>query len=532
MTIKIGTPTNNDFLGTKGADALYGLAGNDTLNGNSGNDLLSGGEGNDILTGGVGADTLSGGLGNDIFSYANSKEADNDRIVDFNIGDTLDFSKVVGHRFIGSHDFNGVAGEIRFDYQPAYFRGAIPFTSFTDKTTVEIDSDGDGQADIFLTADGRVNFFEAVAGSGKLGFAQGIKITGTIGNDIKSGNAGNDTLSGLKGNDTLFGRDGNDRLLGDDGDDVLDGGMGQNTLTGGLGRDTFIFSDTGSSSYNIITDFTSLDKIFINNPALSFMGDKEFTGSPGEFRVYQGAGNFNQSRVEFDLNGDQQVDSAILLGGSFAHMLQETIAGSRRLLVSSDNVFNGTAGADKPIAGTGNNFWKGNNLLSGLAGNDTLDGGMGNDTLNGGTGNDVLFGGSGDDKLNGNDGSDTLIGGEGVDVLKGGLGNDTFKFLSLTDAQSPSRSTFTSSTPLPYDTIADFLAGDKINLAGIDADTNQSGNQTFSFISAQNFSGTAGELRYDNVNHFLQADINGDTEIDFNIALPNVTTLTVTGLVL
>jgi Ca2+-binding RTX toxin-like protein len=526
MTIKIGTPTNNDFLGTKGADALYGLAGNDTLNGNSGNDLLSGGEGNDILTGGVGADTLSGGLGNDIFSYANSKEADNDRIVDFNIGDTLDFSKVVGHRFIGSHDFNGVAGEIRFDYQPAYFRGAIPFTSFTDKTTVEIDSDGDGQADIFLTADGRVNFFEAVAGSGKLGFAQGIKITGTIGNDIKSGNAGNDTLSGLKGNDTLLGRDGNDRLLGDDGDDVLDGGMGQNTLTGGLGRDTFIFSDTGSSSYNAITDFTAIDKIFINNTALSFIGDKEFTGSPGEFRVYQGAGNFNQSRIEFDLNGDQQVDSAILLGGSFTHMLQETLAGSRRLLISTDKVFNGTAGIDKPIANNGND------LLNGLAGNDTLDGGMGNDTLNGGAGIDILIGGSGDDILDGGDGNDTLIGGVGVDTLKGGLGNDVFKFLSLTDVQSPSRSTFTSSTPVPYDTIVDFSAGDKIDLAGIDADVNQISNQAFNFISTQDFSGTAGELRYDNVNHFLQADINGDTEIDFSIALLKVTALTVTGLVL
>jgi Ca2+-binding RTX toxin-like protein len=124
----------NDFLfGHDGHDTLNGGLGSDTLNGGAGDDVMDGGEGNDGLFGGGGQDRLSGGdgddriygdgghdiirggagndllaggqlggagaSGNDTFAWlrgdivdSNGAAAGFDTIVDFGIGDRLDFS--------------------------------------------------------------------------------------------------------------------------------------------------------------------------------------------------------------------------------------------------------------------------------------------------------------------------------------------------------------------------------------------------------------------------------------------------------
>lgn len=109
--------------------------------------------------------------------------------------------------------------------------------------------------------------------------------------------------------------------------------------------------------------------------------------------------------------------------------------------------------------------------LYGGAGDDTLNGLGNNDTLYGGSGTDILNGGSGDDNLYGGSGSDALSGGSGSDMLYGGQGNDTFRF----DEDD--------STPSSMDTIADWGAGDLINLSAIDARTGSgnNGDQAFTF---------------------------------------------------
>jgi Ca2+-binding RTX toxin-like protein len=516
MTIKTGTSGNDtNIQGSKGVDYLYGLAGNDALHGNNGADLLAGGAGNDLLEGGAGADVLNGGAGNDVFLYASYKNANDDTIVDFSVGDTLDFSKMA-HHFIGNQDFSGITGEIRYDYQPDYFQGAVPFTALADKTRLEIDSDGDGEADVVLALDGRINLVESKLNSGKLQFAQGIAKNGTNNAETITGGSGNDTLSGLGGSDTLLGGEGNDRLLGGAGNDLLDGGFGLDTLTGGAGNDTFRFGEIGSS-YDIITDFSGKDKVLVNMPNLTYVGDKAFSGGVGEYRFYQGSSNFDQSRIEFDVDGDQHVDAAILLGSNFTYALQETKVGSTKyLVIAADITLNDKAGLNTLTGGSGND------ILNGLAGNDKLNGSNGNDTLSGDAGNDTLSGDSGDDIINGGIGNDIIIGGQGIDKQTGGSGIDTFKFLALSDIQSPGKS---ASTFGNNETITDFTAGDKIDLAGIDANVNLLNDQKFTFIDNASFSGTAGELRYDNINHFLQADINGDIEVDFNIQLTGVNVL-------
>jgi hypothetical protein len=73
------------------------------------------------------------------------------------------------------------------------------------------------------------------------------------------------------------------------------------------------------------------------------------------------------------------------------------------------------------------------------------------------------------------------------------------------------------------DTIYDFSASerDKIDLSPIDARTSASGNQAFTFISTESFSGQSGELRYEKAvsGTYIYGDVNGDQVADLTIRL-------------
>jgi Ca2+-binding RTX toxin-like protein len=81
-------------IGTAHDDVIAGGAGNDTLIGGAGDDFLSGQAGDDRLEGGAGNDTLLGGAGNDVFVFADG--GGSDVVMDFEVGDRLDFSQVSG----------------------------------------------------------------------------------------------------------------------------------------------------------------------------------------------------------------------------------------------------------------------------------------------------------------------------------------------------------------------------------------------------------------------------------------------------
>ena len=151
----------------------------------------------------------------------------------------------------------------------------------------------------------------------------------------------------------------------------------------------------------------------------------------------------------------------------------------------------------------------GDNLLHGGPGNDKLYGYAGRDHLSGGPGNDKLYGYRGSDHLSGGDGSDLLRGGMGKDNLVGGADGDVFAF----------RSTAEAGKGWLRDEIRDFShsQGDKIDLSGIDANTNLSGNQAFSFIDTKAFSGHAGQLQY--LNGVIAGDVDGDKAADFQIEI-------------
>ncbi|SEI19076.1 M10 family metallopeptidase C-terminal domain-containing protein [Tardiphaga sp. OK245] len=152
-------------------------------------------------------------------------------------------------------------------------------------------------------------------------------------------------------------------------------------------------------------------------------------------------------------------------------------------------------------------------------------GGSGNDTLIANDFGCTLVGGSGNDSLIGGNGNDILEGGIGRDVMTGGGGADVFRFAPLTS----------SPALLQHDLITDFTAGyDRIDLAGIDAQSGTAGIDAFTFMGASAFGGMAGQLGYffDIARGVtvLQGDVNGDRIADFAIDIAGSISLTVSDL--
>jgi Ca2+-binding RTX toxin-like protein/uncharacterized lipoprotein NlpE involved in copper resistance len=132
--------------------------------------------------------------------------------------------------------------------------------------------------------------------------------------------------------------------------------------------------------------------------------------------------------------------------------------------------------------------------------------------VRGSSADDRLKGDATADILKGGAGRDTLIGGGGADRLTGGSGADTFVFTAISQ-----------STPDSFDVITDFKGrqGDRIDLSGIDAVQGVNGSQGFDFIGRNDFSGTAGELRFETTGKrtLIEGDVDGDGNADFMIQI-------------
>lgn len=146
----IGNGAANKLSGLAGDDTMLGSGGIDTLLGAGGNDQLMGGSGNDKLRGGIGGDTLSGGGGNDSFIYIAKTESgldtiDRDVITDFLGKDVIDVSAFdtsskkgdQAFKFIGTQEFHDKRGELRY-------------VVLDDRVTVEVDINGNGEADLII----------------------------------------------------------------------------------------------------------------------------------------------------------------------------------------------------------------------------------------------------------------------------------------------------------------------------------------------------------------------------------------------
>ncbi|WP_129792137.1 calcium-binding protein [Sphingosinicella sp. CPCC 101087] len=426
-------------------------------------------------------------------------------------------------------------------------------------TTLSLDgAGGHDSLDADFTTFGDIHFAADVAGN----------VTSTVGSfagfetfSIRTG-AGNDHIVTLFGNDMLRAGGGSNWLssgagsdeIWSEGVDTVDGGDDFDTWHGLYGEATsdLVFTyDGASGALSNGTQLTNIETVDLmtgsGNDVVDIAGTAYgiFSGGTGIDSLnadFSGTvPNEAPDHTQVTVYGEEV--SGVLNGLSsfyfFDNLNLVASDGDSEIHLQFWNTFGASTLAFDGGAGN-DNLW----LDAGMLFEDVVftvqgDGTASNNlgvTLSGiesfrittGSGNDVIATGAGDDFLFGGDGDDILSGGAGLDDLTGGSGADTFLFESLGEfAQG-----------IPRDAIMDFASaeGDRIDLAGVDADVNASGDQAFTFIGDAAFTGngSAGELRYETngFNSLVYGDVDGDGAADFTLYVTNVASLSATDFVL
>jgi Ca2+-binding RTX toxin-like protein len=303
---------------------------------------------------------------------------------------------------------------------------------------------------------------------------------------------GFDTLINIEG---AAGSSFDDALIGDNNSNFFSGRGGDDFLDGGGGVDIVAFAAAPSA---VTVDLS------ISGPQNTGWGDDTIINFE----------NVTGSMFNDALTGDGNDNSLAGLGGN--------------------DVLNGASGNDTADYAGGGGFQgvptgsinvnlsnAGPQIVGGGQGLDTLisiENVLGwnfGDTLTGNADGNVLTGNGGDDSLSGGGGNDTLIGGVGSDTLSGGTGADRHVYSAAA----------VSTVGLSgRDFITDFKqAGDAdlIDLAGIYTGVLSFDNN---LMPAVDPGVTAHHVTWyeSGGNTIVQADVNGDTTVDFAITLTGV----------
>ena len=271
------------------------------------------------------------------------------------------FGKASGFGTVNLDTLDGTNG-FKINGESAYAYAGLTVSSAGDVN-------GDGFSDIIVSASDDSQSAQQAGASyvvfGRLPNAP-VNRTGTDASQTLAGGSFNDTLDGQGGNDQLYGNGGND------------------TLTGGTGADTFHFSASGPANVDIITDFSSGDRIdlsglltFTPNVAAHITDYVRFEVGGGDLTV----------QVDIDGTGAGATwsDVAVLTGAA---------AQTPVVQIGSAVINQYGAGNDTIVgAATGNQLFD-----LGAGGNDTVTGGAGDDGFSFGAafdGNDHVDGGGG-----------------------------------------------------------------------------------------------------------------------------------------
>ncbi|KNG92917.1 calcium-binding protein [Pseudaestuariivita atlantica] len=517
-----GSARDDYVEGRGGDDTLIGLDGDDTLYGGLGNDVLDGGAGDDLFRTDTFEDgattTIRPGTGTNTLEYFDTLEVDLDAIVFDPATGVMEFRSAYGQvtqvdTATGTLDY--VQFVDLFDLSPGNRYQVV--TDVAQATQVAIALAGtDGNDDVVIP-DAATLGGPAPDGTdlGLLFFNGGddrvtlsddflhIAIMGE-GDDTGIGGSGNDRMQGDAGQDSLLGNAGDDTLLGDDGLDTLDGGTGNDALLGGAGNDTALgatgqdslFGDDGDDLLDGGEDDDIVSGNAGNDTLMGGAGDDTLFGEAGADRFEGGDG--------FDL-----VDHSVDGDGRILVDLQTDVSGAGFARFYDHGAAEGDtyAGIEHVIGGTAADNLRGDGAAN---------------RLEGGGVSDRLYGRAGDDTLDGGAGADAMYGNLGADVMTGGTGDVRDRFIYF-------QANETGVGAGNRDIITDFVSGeDRIEISRIDADITQGFKQRFEFIGGLDFTGRAGQLRFeiDAGTTLVQADRDGDGIADFEIELTGELLLT------
>lgn len=535
VSIAIGTIIENARSGS-GADTLIGNQVDNSLESGAGNDLLKGGSGNDTLNGGWGSNRIEGGSGRDTVSYA----------VGFNNAVTVNLSTARASNGTGTDTLVSIENVTGSTYNDV-LTGSSGDNVIDGHLGNDVMNGGSGidtAAYVFVlggvSVDLSLTSAQNTGGGGTDTLSNFENLLGSEFGDTLRGNSSANIIDGAVGSDVLFGGGGEDRLIGGAGDDTLDGGTGRDVFFGGLGDDSYILdhesdapieeagegTDTVFASrahtlkanvehltmtgiYSIHGTGNELANTMIGNSGSNRMwgeaGNDTLMGNAGSDQLDGGTGNdvlmggVGNDIYFVDSTGDQVVDNA----GEGRDTVRSTVEWT--LGEESEWV---------ELQGTANVDATGNGLANVLRGN------SGSNVLVGLGANDKIYAAMGDDTVDGGEGDDWLEGGSGRDIYVGGAGSDRFVFRD---------GDFGGASAETADAIQDFgdADGDRIHLSVVDANSGLDGNQAFAFIGSSDFTGAAGQLRYEQIdgNTYVQGDVDGDGVADFWIRLDGLHTL-------
>jgi Ca2+-binding RTX toxin-like protein len=553
---------NLTMIGGEGNDEIIiGIRANAAIDAGSGNDRL-------FVVTDPGQYTIMLGSGSDELElYSNVASIGTVTVTDFragDLGDRLDLSMWFSKNLTG---WDGVVNPFTSGHARVVQSGGA--------TLVQVDRDGGGNGYVTLLTLANVSAPSLTAFN--LGGTDPVT-RGTSGADQMTGTAAADLFDGVAGNDTFWLQaGGDDGALGGEGNDVFLFGA---TLTpadvadGDVGTDQIAIQGdyAGIKALALgagITGFESLailpgNDIRFGDPGTNFY-DYDITTQDGNVAAgVQVIVDANRLRVgeDFTFNGSAESDGRFfvwggggidtLTGGS----MNDVFYFGENLQFGASDVVNGGSGGTDQLGLRGNyTIAFGAGQLTGIesiglvSAQDTRFGAFGstynynltmNDanvasgvlmtvdgaalrngetlTFNGSAetnSNFRMFGGQGNDVITTGAGNDIIQGGRGADDMTGGAGADTFRYLTALD-----------STVAAMDEILDFAPGtDKIDLSRIDANTLAGGDQAFSWIGSNAFTGSgaasAGELRAfeSNGTWFVEGDTNGNGVADLVIAI-------------
>lgn len=285
-----------------------------------------------------------------------------------------------------------------------------------------------------------------------------LVINGLNGDDMISGTSLSDIINGGAGADRIFALAGNDTILADLHDKLLDGGSGTDSVT--LSNSTAVtlhFTTNAQSQTSLLLEQISLANVeFISlqgaSNTIATNGSvggninlalgQYFTANNGYFIEFSGVdnivagsgndiitGNNNNNRInggagadiinagegddwvigqlgDTSLTGGAGMDTIDLSGESADMSLTLTNGSEDSASISGRQI----KGFENIIAGSGNDFLRGNNL------NNILNGGAGNDIIIA-SGADILIGGAGNDILVADSQTLSIQGGDGIDTV-------------------------------------------------------------------------------------------------------------------